>query len=156
MIRWARLLPLVSVAAWALTLVVPIIRADEPQRDSIVVRSLGDISLDLTEASPPFVLAWAGVLACAGSVWLVRTLRWWSVVAMLVAAGLSALLINLLLDPPFLMWDGQDDQGRMVGGMVVGEPAAGALIWVIGILALFLAGVFGLVGGSREKHMSNV
>ncbi len=85
--------------------------------------------------------------------WLLRSVKWWSVVTMLVAMLLSAVLITTLMNPPELIWDGFDDQGRAIGGYVVGEPAVGALVWVMGIAALFAASVYGLVEQTRQKRI---
>lgn len=146
MTRIARLLPLLTVAAWAITLVLPILDSGNTPGSRIVVSSLGGEPFALTEAQPAFLLAWACVLGCAASVWLFRTLRWWSVVSMLVAVLLGALLFTMLTDPPSLLWDGVDAQGRPTGGQEIGKPAAGAVVWAIGIGALFAAGVCGLIG----------
>lgn len=149
MTRTARLLPLITVAAWAITLALPILDSGDSETGGIVVSSLGE-SVSSTAVQPAFLLAWAGVLGCAASVWLFRSLTWWSIVAMLVAVMLGAFLVSVIMDPPSLLWDGVDAQGRPIGGYEVGEPAAGALVWVMGIGALFAAGVCGLIG--RTEH----
>lgn len=136
--------------AWTITLVLPILDSGNEHGPRIVVSSLGGEPLDLIEAQPPFVIAWVAVLCCAASAWLVRSLTWWSVATLLIAVVLGILLIGMLLDPPSLLWDGADAQGRPTGGQEIGEPAAGALVWAIGIGALIAAGVCGLSGRVRD------
>lgn len=154
MTRLARLLPLLTVAAWTITLVLPILDSGTSHGPRIVVSSLGGDVFDLTGARPEFVLAWAGVLGCAASVWLFRSLRWWSVVTMLIALVLGFFLLAMIMDPPSLLWDGVDGQGRPTGGQEIGEPVAGALAWVIGIGALFAAGVCGLIARGHRVTQS--
>lgn len=136
--------------AWAITLVLPILDSGNTQGPRIVVSSLGGEPLDLADAQPSFVIAWVAILGCAASAWLFRSLTWWSVGTLLLAQVLSARLIEMLVNPPILMWDGVDDQGRPTGGSEIGEPVFGALAWAIGIGALVLAGVCGL--SDRPRH----
>lgn len=150
MTRIARLLPLLTVMAWAITLVLPVLDSGNDHGPRIVVSSLGGEPLDLADVQSPFVIAWVAVLGCAASAWLFRSLRWWSVATLLIAAVLGILLIGMLVDPPSLLWDGVDAQGRPTGGQEIGEPAAGALFWAMGIGALVAAGVCGLIGRARH------
>ncbi|MFT0846336.1 hypothetical protein VR010_01115 [Actinomycetaceae bacterium L2_0104] len=147
--RIARLLPLLTTIAWAATLVVPVLDSGNTEGPRIVVTSLGGRPFDLDKVEAVFVLAWISVLGCAISGWILRSLRWWSVTTMLVAGALGTLLASMIRNPPIIMWDGVDAQGRMTGGAAIGEPAIGALIWAIGIVALLVAGVCGLVGATR-------
>ena len=98
--RAAHLLPLIATAAWVVTLALPVLDSGDAAGPRIVVTSLGAQPFDLTETHPAFLLAWIGVLGCAASVWLLRSLRWWSVATMLVAPMLGALLLTTLTDPP--------------------------------------------------------
>ena len=139
-----RLLPLLTVAAWALTLVIPVLDSGKNSGPRIVVSSTGGTPFDLTDAEPVFLLAWAGVLGCAATVWLLRSLKVWSVVAIVVAVLLAVLLITTIMDPPTVFWDGIDAQGQHIGGAEVGGPATGSVLWAIGIGALFMAGLGGL------------
>ncbi len=66
----ARLLPLLTVAAWTITLALPILASGKTEGSRIMVSSTGGYSFDLTETQPAFLLSWAGVLGCAASVWL--------------------------------------------------------------------------------------
>ena len=146
----ARLLPLITVAAWTATLALPILDSGESKGPRIMVSSTGGYPFDLTEAQPIFLVAWIAVLGCAATVWMLRSLTWWSVVAMSVALLLGALLIMTLANPPSLVWDGVGGQGYPTGGNAIAKPMAGALVWVMGIGALFAAGVFGLRERTRQ------
>lgn len=139
----ARALPLLTVLMWALTLVAPLLHGANGRDMSVSVASHGGPPLDLTAASLPFVLAWVAVLACAVTAWVVRSLRWWSVAAVVSSLALAWLLVTTVRNPPILLWDGVDGQGNPTGGMVAGEPTVGVLLWVVGIAALAVAGVLG-------------
>ena len=147
----ARILPLFTVIAWAITLVLPVLDSGNTVGPRIIVTSLGGQSFDLADVEPVFLLAWAGVLVCALSVWLLRSLRWWSLAAIATSGLLCALFVRMLTDPPMLMWDGVDPQGNPIGGAEIGEPAIGAVLWGIGIAALFVAGVCGFLGAKNSR-----
>lgn len=151
MIRVARLLPLVTVLAWAITLALPILDSGNARGPTIVVSSLGGAPFDLSDANAAFVAAWVAVLVCAASVWLVRTLKWWSLATILVAVLLAAMLLMMIVDPPTLSWDGVDAQGRETGGYEIGKPVAGAVVWAVGLAALGAAGICGLIGHRRQQ-----
>ncbi|MGO2034275.1 MAG: hypothetical protein ACTH1I_10995, partial [Brevibacterium aurantiacum] len=112
----------------------------------IVVTSLGDVPRDLSDLDPKFVIIWSCLLACVISAWLVDRLRIWAWATVCLGVAVLALLINLMAEPPTLMWDGQDSSGRWIGGMEVASPAAGAALWAIGSMALIVAGICGLIG----------
>lgn len=145
MITVARLLPLVTVVAWSVTLVLPVLDSGRTAGPRIVVTSLGGDRLDVGDLDSAFVIAWLAVIGCAVTALLARSLRWWSLLAMPVAVALAAFLIGMIIEPPSLIWDGQDAQGRMTGGSEVAEPALGALAWLVGIVALGAASVCGFV-----------
>lgn len=135
-----------------ITLALPVLDSQNSTGPQITASSLGGDPFDLSDAQPGFLLAWAAVLGCAASAWLLRSLRWWSVVAILVAVVLGGLLLTMLLDPPSILWDGVDDRGRPTGRQAIGEPAAGAVVWAAGIGALLAAGVLGLAGRPVRRN----
>ncbi|SDT20853.1 hypothetical protein [Microlunatus soli] len=156
MINIARFLPLITVVAWLITLALPVLDSGNGHGPRIVVTSLGGDPFDLAGIELPFVLAWIGILGCAVTVWLLRSLTWWSVVAVLVTIALVALGAQLITDPPTLIWGGVDDQGRPTGGMERGEPVAGALVWLLGIAALATAAVCGFLGSRRVRRVQRL
>lgn len=113
----------------------------------IVYSSFGRRPVDFADIDPEYVFLWCVLLVCVITVWLLRSLRIWSVLAILLGIVMLAFLIMLIADPPMLIWDGQDSQGRATGGMEVGRPAFGALLWVLGGLALMASGVCGFMSG---------
>ncbi|MGO2422703.1 MAG: hypothetical protein ACTH8U_03335, partial [Brevibacterium aurantiacum] len=117
----------------------------------IVVTSLGDVPRDLSDLDPKFVIIWSCLLACVISAWLVDRLRIWAWATVCLGVAVLALLINLMAEPPTLMWDGQDSSGRWIGGMEVASPAAGAALWAIGSMALIVAGICGLIGERQQS-----
>lgn len=141
----ARLLPLIAVIALAVTLALPILDSANENGPRLMVTSLGGEPFDVTETKPAFLIAWIAVSACAASVWMFRSLKWWSIATIVVSVGLGALLVATILDPPWTTWSGIDTQGRETGGAEVAEPAAGAIVWIAGITALLVAGVLGIV-----------
>lgn len=147
----ARCLPLVTVLAWAITIAVPVLDSAEPSGPNIVVNSFGAEPYQWDEVQDSFLIAWIAVLVCAAWAWWARPQRVWSVVTLVVAGGLAWMLLGLLLRPPMLMWDGVDAQGRPTGGSVVGEPAAGAVLWAIGIIALGVSGLWGFLSADRQS-----
>lgn len=147
----ARILPLVTVLAWVITLAVPVLDSGNTRGPKIVVSSLGGSPFDLSDAQATYVISWIAVVGCAASAWLFRSLTWWSLVTILVALLLGARLLGLVLDPPSLIWDGADPRGRPTGGQVIGKPSAGTWIWAMGIAALLVAGVCGLAGRVRHE-----
>lgn len=150
MIRIARLLPLVTVLAWVITVFLPVLDSGNLTGPRIVVTSLGGDPLDPSGIKPPYVFAWLGVVGCAVLAWLLRSLTWWSVVTMIVTLALAVLLVSMISDPPSLLWDGVDARGHPTGGMERGAPAPGMLAWLLGIAALGVSAVLGLVGTRRS------
>lgn len=151
-----RLLPLVTVAAWVMTLFVPVFDSGNDVGPRIVMNSLGTDLDFLDDPWSLFIATWVGVVGCAVSVWFSRRPRvWWSIVAMLVAVLIGIFVAMVLENPPVLLWDGVDAQGRPIGGFEKAGPAAGTVVWGIGLVALFTAGVCGLVG-SRSRGDSQL
>jgi len=146
----ARVLPMLTVLAWVITLALRILDSGNTRGPTIVVSSLGGAPFDFGEAQAIYLVSWVAVTGCAVSAWLFRSLTWWSVAAILVAVMLGTMLLGLLLDPPSVIWDGVDRQGRPIGGYETGEPAAGALVLAVGIAALLAASICGLIGRSRH------
>ena len=148
-----RLLPLVTVAAWAAMLWVPIVDSgDDGVPVGIVITSLGGDVLDLESARPAFLLIWIGVLTAAVTVWLVRSLTSWSSAVTVLGALALIRLITMLGDPPRITWDGTAADGRRAFAEVVAEPAPGALLWTAGSLCLIAAGICGLVEQRRRDR----
>lgn len=151
MTRLARLLPVLTVLAWMITLALPILDSGNTRGPKVVVSSLGGTPFDLSDAQAAYIVSWLAVVGCAASVWLFRSLTWWSLATILVAVLLGTMLVGVILDPPSLNWDGADRQGRPIGGYETGKPAAGAWVWAGGIAALFAAGICGLIGRARRR-----
>lgn len=139
--------------------------SDAPQPPRIIVTALGGPPFDLEEARGSMVLVAVGVLVCAAAS-LLLTVRsrpdshpWpdvvrriWSVGTLVLSACAIFMLVTLLADMPTIMWDAVDDQGRPIFGMVVAEPALGAVLWAIGCFGLLAAGVCGLLGDVRRRR----
>lgn len=66
--------------------------------------------------------------------------------------GHSQTWSSAAIDPPFLMWDGQTDDAMPTGGMEVGLPDFGFVLWAIGSLARIAADICGWIDGQRHKH----
>lgn len=152
----ARLLPILALCAWVVTLWVPVLDSSlnslhTKESTRIVVTSLGDVPRDLSDLDPKFVVIWSCLLACVISAWLVDRLRIWAWATVCLGIAVLASLINMVAEPPSLMWDGQDESGRWIGGMEVASPAAGAALWAIGSIALIVAGICGLIGERQQS-----
>lgn len=156
----ARLLPILALCAWVVTLWVPVLDSSlnslhTKESTRIVVTSLGDVPRDLSDLDPKFVVIWSCLLACVISAWLVDRLRIWAWATVCLGVAVLALLINLMAEPPTLMWDGQDSSGRWIGGMEVASPVWGAALWAVGGLALIAAGICGLIG-ERQRSSERI
>ncbi|HCG56156.1 MULTISPECIES: hypothetical protein [Brevibacterium] len=152
----ARTLPLLALAAWVVMIWVPVLDSANNSLhfgDSvrIVVTSLGRLPDRAIETDFEFVIIWSCLLACAISVWLCNGLKFWS----WSASGLGVVVLIFLtsesIDPPTIMWDGQDSGGQWIGGMEVASPAPGAVLWTVGGIALIAAGICGLIGERRRS-----
>ncbi|WP_413336459.1 hypothetical protein ACH82I_07090 [Brevibacterium sp. GP-SGM9] len=151
----AQVLPLVTVAAWIITIFVPVLDSRTSTGPGIVITSLGDADSGgrVTE-NPGFAALWLIILAIAALAWVFRAPKWWSGVAIIVAALLLICLMYLVIEPPFLMWDGQTPGGRPTGGMEVAYPGPGFIFWILGVGALGTAGFCGLIAEDREAAAS--
>lgn len=74
------------------------------------------------------------------------------VVVTAVGALVLAMLLLMITDPPNLLWDGLDDEGRPTGGMAVGRPHVGALLCSAAGLLLIAGGVCGLVARGGQTR----
>jgi hypothetical protein len=143
-------LPLITVAAWLTTVFVPILDSGNTVGPRILVTSLSFDAFPPQPVEPVFIAAWVAVLTCAGLAWVSGVRRWWSVLAIMVAIVLAAVQIAWVLNPPFILWDGVDAQGRPVGGHEEAVPAIGILASTLGIAALFVAGILARVRPGRS------
>ncbi|MCF2572109.1 hypothetical protein [Brevibacterium sp. UCMA 11754] len=151
--RIATLLPLVTVAAWVITIFVPILDSGNDDGPRIRITSLGEHPFDPATAVPGFFAVWLLVVVFSILPLLFGISRWWSGAAMVIAALLIIVLVFAALNPPSLIWDGQTAEGMPTGGMEVAVPDFGFFICLVGALALGAAGSAGSsVGRSRPKH----
>ena len=151
LLRAARLLPLVTVAAWIVTIFVPVLDSGNVKGPRITITSLGGAPLDSAELNPGFIAIWILIVIFALLPWLFGHSRWWSVSAVACSVVILLGLVVAVIDPPFLMWDGETDDGMPTGGMEVAVPDFGFVLWIIGSQALAAAGVCGWIGGDRRK-----
>lgn len=149
----ARCLPLVTLAIWVTMIWIPVLDSGETSGGPslrIVCTSIGCRPVEPTAPDPEVIAVWVLLLLSALTAWMLRSLRLWSVVAVIVGIALLVILALMVADPPMTIWDGVDSQGRPTGGMVVGLPAPGALLWMVGSLGLCAAGVCGFSGELRR------
>lgn len=151
LLRAERLLPLVTVAAWIITIFVPVLDSGNDEGPRITITSLGGAPLDSAELHPGFIGIWFLIVVFALLPWLFGHSQWWSATAILIGVGILLGLIVAVINPPFLMWDGQTDDGMPTGGMEVALPDYGFVLWIIGSQALGAAGVCGWIGRQRQK-----
>lgn len=139
-----RMLPLVAVIALVITLVVPVSVSSDPDFDEFFMTSAGQPGNP--ELLPLLLPVWAIVLIAAATVWIPRWPALWTVFAFLGALMLFVLPAILVLDPPYLLWDGWDEANdRAVGGMVEAQPTLGTTLWAVGSLSLTASGVLGIL-----------
>lgn len=150
--RIARWLPVVAVLAWVAMIWVPVLDSGNDDGPRLLITSLGEYPISPENFDIAFALPWAAILLCAVTAWFSRSLTLWSPAAVILGLVLLVALVAMVMDPPFFMWDGQDEQGRWVGGMEVGYPAPGAVLWALGSAALIAGGIFGLVGSRHCRH----
>ncbi|MDN5908954.1 MAG: hypothetical protein L0H76_05075 [Brevibacterium sp.] len=146
----ARLLPLVSVAAWVAMIWVPIMASRTSGEGSVILTSLGRHPIRIGDLGPDVLLPWAAVLICAAIVWIMDPPTWWSVVVILIGVGLFVMLQMILIDPPTAYFSSEDSEGEPFGATIIGRPAAGASYWILGSGALVLAGILGCI---RDRRM---
>lgn len=148
----ARVLPVATVACWAITIVVPVLDSGEPDSLRIRVTSLGFSPIDMNDLDEAYLLLWAVVLIVAVTAWLLEASRWWSVAAIVLGTVLSLRLLQMIVDPPYLVWEGQTSSGTPTGGMEVAYPALGFGFWVFGSLCFIAAGVCGLIADAQRTR----
>lgn len=146
-----RLLPALALAAWMVTILVPVLDSASNSLHTkgstrIVVTSLGHSPFELSDVDPEFLIIWTCLLTCVVSAWLLDGLRAWSWATTVLGVLVLAFLGCMMADPPTVMWDGRDARGEWIGGTEVGYPAAGAALWAVGGIALIAAGIIGLIG----------
>lgn len=147
-----RCLPLVTLAAWVITTVVPILDSDEGSGPRLTITSMGEAPINFADLNPGVILGWAAVLVLAVLAWVLKGLKWWSVAAIIVGDLLVLTLGILAVDPPSLVWDGQTAEGMPAGGMVIARPAIGYYISIVGSCALVAAGLFGFMLNRRQTR----
>lgn len=152
LLQIARLLPLGTVATWIVTIFVPVLDSGNAEGPRITITSLGGAPLDPAELNPGFIAIWFLIVIFALLPWLFGHSQWWSAAAILIGVVILLGLASAVINPPFLMWDGQTDAGMPTGGMEVALPDFGFVLWIIGSQALIAAGICGWIGGQRLKH----
>lgn len=150
--RIAALLPLVTVAAWVITIFVPILDSGNDDGPRIRITSMGENPFDPATAVPGFFAVWLVVVVFSILPLVFGISRWWSGAAMVVAALLIVVLVIAALNPPSLLWDGQTADGMPTGGMEVALPDFGFFVCLVGALALGAAGSAGSSAG-RSRPM---
>jgi hypothetical protein len=141
--RIATLLPLVTVAAWVITIFVPILDSGNDDGPRIRITSMGENPFDPATAVPGFFAVWLLVVVFSILPLLFGISRWWSGAAMIIAAILIIVLVFTALNPPSLIWDGQIAEGMPTGGMEVALPDFGFVVGLVGASALGAAGITG-------------
>lgn len=148
----ARLLPLVAVICWVITIFVPVLDSGEPASLRIRVTSLGFSPIDMNDLDEVYLVLWIVIVTGAVTAWLFGASKWWSIAAIILGAVLSLRLLQMVVDPPYMLWDGQTADGVPTGGMMIAYPAAGFAFWVLGSLAFFAAGICGLVAAAQKNR----
>ncbi|MGC2976627.1 hypothetical protein ACPUD8_13080 [Brevibacterium sp. FAM 25378] len=148
----ARVLPLGSVACWAITIFVPVLDSGGTGSMRIRVTSLGFSPIDMNDLNPGYLALWIIILTTAFTAWLLSASKWWSIAAIVLGTVLGLHLLQMVADPPIMMWDGQTADGMPTGGMEVAYPAAGFGFWVLGSVLFFTSGICGLVAASQQNR----
>lgn len=148
----ARMLPLVAVACWVITIFVPVLDSGEPDSLRIRVTSLGFSPIDMNSLSEIHLVLWIVIVTGAVTAWLLDASKWWSVAAIVLGTVLGLRLLQMVVDPPYLLWDGQTAGGMPTGGMEIAYPAAGFVFWILGCLSFFAAGICGLVAAAQKDR----
>ncbi|WP_166827071.1 hypothetical protein [Brevibacterium limosum] len=148
----ARVLPLGSVACWVITIFVPVLDSGGTGSMRIRVTSLGFSPIDMNDLNPGYLALWIIILTGAFTAWLLSASKWWSIAAIVLGTVLGLHMLQMVADPPILMWDGQTANGMPTGGMEVAYPAAGFGFWAVGSLLFFAAGICGLVAAAQQDH----
>ena len=143
--RLAQRLPWVAVAAWVLMIWIPIFDSGDHGDERFNVTSLGSL-----EFLPTLLLAWAVVFICAATARAFSPFSHWSFVAGLSGVGLLIIEIVLLARPPRERVWVTDSAGEDRSALIVADPSAGVLLWMLGGCALIAAGVCGFISDRRR------
>lgn len=103
----ARVLPLGAVACWAITIFVPVLDSEGPGSMRIRVTSLGFSPIDMNDLDEVYLVLWIIILTGAFTAWLLSASKWWSIAAIVLGTVLSLRLLQMVADPPIMMWDGR-------------------------------------------------
>ncbi|WP_210604749.1 hypothetical protein [Brevibacterium oceani] len=148
----AQALPWGAVACWVITIFVPVLDSGEPDSLRIRVTSLGFSPIDMNDLDEVYLLLWVVIIVGAVTAWLMRASKWWSVAAIVLGTGLGLRMLQMVVDPPYLLWDGQTANGMPTGGMEIAYPAAGFVFWIAGSLCFLAAGICGLIAQARRTR----
>lgn len=148
----ARVLPLGAVACWVITIFVPVLDSGGQGAMRIRVTSFGFSPIDMNDLDAGYLALWVIIVTGAFTAWLLAASKWWSVAAIVLGALLGLHLLQMVADPPILMWDGQTADGIPTGGMEVAYPAAGFGLWVLGSILYVAAGICGLVAAAQKNR----
>lgn len=151
LLQAARLLPLATVAVWIATIFVPILDSGGTEGLGITITSLGEAPLGTRGTDPGLVAIWILIVIIALLPWLFGHSHWWSAAAILIGDVILFGLVAVAITPPSLIWDGQTAEGVPTGGMEIARPDFGFVLWIIGSLALIVAGICGWIGVQRLK-----
>ncbi|MCU4297327.1 hypothetical protein D3I60_09585 [Brevibacterium permense] len=135
-----------------ITIFVPVLDSGGPVPMQIRVTSLGFSPIDMNDLDEVYLVLWIVILTGASTAWLLSASKWWSIAAIVLGTALGLRLLQMVADPPIIMWDGQTADGMPTGGMEVAYTAAGFGLWVLGSLLFFAAGICGLVAASQQDH----
>lgn len=152
LLRAARILPLATIAAWIITIFVPVLDSGNDDGPRIRITSLGYSPLDPADLDPGMTAIWVLILAMAILPWLIGVSQWWAAAAILLGFVILMGLTAAVIEPPIMMWDGQTDEGMPTGGMEIARPTAGFGLCAIGSLALIASGICAWIGRSWRKH----
>ncbi|UVI36899.1 hypothetical protein [Brevibacterium spongiae] len=148
----ARVLPIGAVACWVITIFVPVLDSGGTESMRVRVTSLGFSPIDMNDLDPGYLTIWIIIVTGAFTAWLLSASKWWSIAAIVLGTVLGLRLLQMVADPPFLMWDGQTANGMPTGGMEVAYPAAGFGFWVLGSALYLAAGICGLVAAAQKNR----
>lgn len=150
----ARLLPLMSLAAWVVMIWVPIFANRATEDGSVTVTSLGRLPIGVSDIGLGISLPWTAVILCAAVAWLIDPPLWWSIVVVLIGIALFIMLEMSMIDPPTARLVITDSSGEHSGVTLVGYPDAGVSYWILGSGALVIAGIAGIVGFIGDRRRS--
>lgn len=150
----ARLLPLVSVAAWMVMIWVPIFANHASDDKRVTLTSLGTPPINMVDPGLDVILPWVLVLFCAAVSRLMEPPLWWSVVVILFGIALLIMSEVSMFDPPTVRSVVNYSSGESSEVTISGYPDAGVGYWILGSGALVCAGTAGIAGhlGDRRRR----